>query len=130
MPRQVVVSAAVIEQDGSFLLARRPPWSHLAGCWEFPGGKCRDDESHQACLRREIEEELGVLVEVGELVYQTVHDYPDRRVELHFYRCKLRGEPRPVLGQELTWVRRKDLAALPLPPADAGLVGKLMRLKD
>jgi 8-oxo-dGTP diphosphatase len=123
----VIVVAAVIETDERFLVTRRQPGVHLAGLWEFPGGKIDNDEPHAAALRRELEEELDVEVEVGECVYRTVHAYADRTVELHFYRCVLRGEPRPLLGQEMRWVPRSELASLGFPPADAELIEMLTR---
>ena len=64
---------------------------------------------------------------MGPLRFSTAHDYPARRVELHFFDCAIEGEPRPLLGQELRWVSRAELAALPLPEADAGLVALLTR---
>lgn len=121
----VVVVAAVIEEDGRFLLTRRQPGVHLAGMWEFPGGKIDRDEPHGDALRREIREELGADVQVGELVLHTEHAYPDRTISLHFYRCSLIGAPRPQLGQEMRWFRREELPALDMPPADAELINLL-----
>jgi 8-oxo-dGTP diphosphatase len=121
----VIVVAAVIEANERFLVTRRQPGVHLAGMWEFPGGKIDPDEPHQAALCRELREELDVDVEVGERVYHTVHAYDDRTVELHFYRCGLKGEPRPLLGQEMRWVPRGELSALGFPPADTELIEML-----
>ena len=118
----IVVTAAVIERDGRFLVTRRPKGTHLEGVWEFPGGKCDPGETLTACLAREILEELDVRSRIGAEVFTTKHDYPERSVELHFFRCELLGEPRPVLGQDMQWVRREDLAALEFPPADAELI--------
>jgi 8-oxo-dGTP diphosphatase len=121
-----VVVAAVIERGGEFLVTRRQEGAHLAGLWEFPGGKIQDGEGHREALEREIREELDAGVEVGELVFQTEHAYPDRRVALFFYRCRLRGAPRPRLGQQMRWVGRAELRELEFPPADAELIGRLM----
>lgn len=118
----MIVVAAVIEQDDRFLLTRRQAGVHLAGMWEFPGGKIDADETHPAALARELREELDVDVEIGELIFETTHTYPERNVALFFYRCRLKGAPRPLLGQEMRWVARNDLAALPFPPADAELI--------
>jgi mutator protein MutT len=118
----IVVVAAVIEADQRFLVTRRQPGVHLAGMWEFPGGKIDPDEAHASALRRELREELDVDVEVGERVYHTVHAYDDRTVELHFYRCGLKGEPRPLLGQQMRWVARDELPSLGFPPADRELI--------
>ena len=118
----IVVSAAVIEIDGRFLVTSRQAGVHLEGVWEFPGGKCDKDESLKVCLERELLEELDVASRVGEEVFATTHTYPERSVELHFFRCELLGEPRPQLGQDMRWVRREELSALEFPPADAELI--------
>jgi len=122
-----VVAAAVIEQDDRFLLTRRQEGVHLEGHWEFPGGKCEPGETHEACLAREIREELGVEAAVGNEVFATVHVYSDRRVELHFLRCNVIGTPRPQLGQEMRWVPREELATLRFAPADTELIDLLTR---
>jgi mutator protein MutT len=121
----ITVVAGVIEDTGRFLLTRRPQGTHLAGLWEFPGGKVHPGESHAEALRRELLEELDVVASVGELVYEVVHHYPERSVALHFYRCVLLGAPRPLLGQEMAWVERAQLKALPFPEADTELVDRL-----
>ena len=123
----MIVVAAVIEANERFLVTQRQAGVHLAGMWEFPGGKIDPDEPHAAALRRELKEELDVEADVGERVYHTVHAYDDRTVELHFYRCALKGEPRPLLGQQMRWVPRSELAMLGFPPADAELIEMLMR---
>jgi 8-oxo-dGTP diphosphatase len=123
---RVVVAAAVIERDGAFLVTRRLKGAHLEGCWEFPGGKCDSGESHVACLEREIVEELDAAVRVGAELFSVEHAYPDRVVELHFFACELAGEPRPVLGQEMRWVRREELGSLEFPPADEELIQSLI----
>jgi 8-oxo-dGTP diphosphatase len=122
---RLVVTAGVIERDGRFLLTRRQSGVHLEGYWEFPGGKCEPGETLAACLAREIREELGVGVVVGEEILATTHAYPDRIVELHFLACALGGAPVPQLGQEMRWVPRVELATLPFPPADAELIRQL-----
>ena len=121
-----VVAAAVVEREGSFLLTRRLKGTHLEGTWEFPGGKCEPNETPKACLVREIREELAVDATLGELLLVTRHDYPERAVELHFFRTALLGEPVPQLGQQMRWVRREELPALDLPPADADLIRLLL----
>ena len=122
----IVVTAAVIERDGSFLVTRRQKGVHLEGYWEFPGGKCDVGESLAACLARELREELDAAVRVGDEIFATTHAYPDRRVELHFLRCELETEARPQLGQQMRWVPREGLAALEFPPADAELIRLLV----
>ena len=121
-PQSILVAAAVIERDGRYLITRRQPGVHLAGHWEFPGGKCEPDETLHACLRRELREELNVDVTVGDVLLTTTHDYPERQVELHFVRCGLEGEPAPQLGQEMRWTPPEELNALEFPAADAELI--------
>jgi mutator protein MutT len=118
----MVVTAAVVERDATFLVTRRQKGAHLEGYWEFPGGKCDAGESLAACLARELREELDVDARVGDEVFTTTHAYPERKVELHFFRCEVYGEPRPQIGQEMRWVRRDELGTLEFPPADAALI--------
>ena len=120
-----MVTAAVIERNGEYLVTRRQRGVHLEGYWEFPGGKCDHGESLDDCLRRELVEELGVDAEIGEELLAVTHTYPDRRVELHFIACTLVGEPSPLLGQEMRWVARADLRSLQFPPADDELIALL-----
>ncbi|MBI1872632.1 MAG: NUDIX domain-containing protein [Acidobacteria bacterium] len=124
---RVQVVAAVIERDGRFLVTRRGQGVHLEGYWEFPGGKCEKGEALEACLRRELREELGVEVVVARELLHVDHPYSDRVVELHFFPCKLEGEPQPMLGQEMQWATRGELEQLEFPPADAELIERLLR---
>ena len=121
----MVVLAAVVERDGHFLLTRRLEHGHLPGLWEFPGGKCEPGESHEACLARELDEELGVGATIGEEIVAIEHAYPDRTVRLHFRRCEISGEPQARLGQEIQWVARARLTALDFPEADRALIDRL-----
>lgn len=121
-PRRVVVVAAVVERSDKLLVTERLPGTHLAGHWEFPGGKMEEGEDHRRCLEREMREELGVGVKVGAELHTTGFDYPERTVELHFYRCTIVGEPTPILGQRLRWVSRAELGTLRFPPADRELI--------
>ena len=121
-----VVVAAVIEKDGAFLLTLRPDGTHLAGHWEFPGGKVHHSETHVEALRREIHEELDCLALVGDMVHTVTHAYPEKTVELYFYRCELEGEPKPMIGQQMRWVHRAALAALPFPEADRDFISQLI----
>jgi 8-oxo-dGTP diphosphatase len=116
------VVAAVIERDDAFLLTLRPAGTHLEGQWEFPGGKCYPHETHVEALRRELHEELDIVAHVGELMHSVTHAYDDKTVELHFYRCEVEGMPKPMIGQQMRWVARAELAGLPFPEADAQLI--------
>lgn len=124
-PPVVRVAAAVVIRDGSVLMTRRIPGTHLAGYWEFPGGTCESTETPAECLRREMQEELAALVTVGDEMHVTRYRYPDRTVELHFFRCTLVDEPSPQQGQDMRWVPRGALATLTVPPPDEELVQRL-----
>ncbi|HSK09983.1 MAG TPA: (deoxy)nucleoside triphosphate pyrophosphohydrolase [Vicinamibacterales bacterium] len=126
----IVVTAAVVERAGALLVTRRLEGTHLAGHWEFPGGKCEPGEEPRACLAREVREELGVGADVGDEIHRTFYAYGERRLELVFFRCSLDGEPQPLLGQEIRWVSRADLPSLAFPPADAELIQLLQREDD
>jgi 8-oxo-dGTP diphosphatase len=127
MADRIVVVAAVIEEEGRFLVARRLEGTHLEGYWEFPGGKVHDGETPEDALRREIAEELGAGIEGLHRIFRAEHAYPERTVELHFYRGTLTGRPIPALGQELRWIGREDFASMDFPPADAELIASLVR---
>jgi mutator protein MutT len=118
----ITVVAAVIERDNAFLVTLRPPGTHLAGHWEFPGGKCLPTETHIEALRRELYEELDIVCDVRDRIYSVTHTYPDRTVELHFYECDFAGDAKPMLGQQMEWVSRARLRELPFPEADAELI--------
>jgi len=90
MPSGVIdVAAGLVERDGLILITQRKEGSHLAGLWEFPGGKREPAETWQDCLVRELHEELAITVTVGELRYETVHHYPEKSVRLRFYAAVL-----------------------------------------
>ncbi|MCM3879752.1 MAG: (deoxy)nucleoside triphosphate pyrophosphohydrolase [Vicinamibacterales bacterium] len=126
MGEPIVVVAAVIERNGEFLVAKRLTGTHLAGYWEFPGGKVHDGETREDALRREIAEELNTAIDGLEEIFHTSHDYADRTIDLYFYRGTLSGTPEPVLGQALRWIKRSDFPALEFPPADAELIALLV----
>lgn len=122
MPR-LVVAGVVQREDGRYLLARRPPGGHLAGLWEFPGGGVEDGETSETALVRELQEELGITVEVGEPVTFAWHRDDAREILLLFYRAALQGGvPQGCEGQEVAWFAPEELPALETPPADASLL--------
>jgi 8-oxo-dGTP diphosphatase len=126
MTERIVVVAAVIERNGEFLVARRLKGTHLAGYWEFPGGKVHEGETHEQALQREIVEELNTGIAGLQKIFHTSHAYPERTVELHFYRGTLTGAPEPMLGQELRWITRGEFASLEFPAADAALIAQIV----
>jgi len=126
-PAPIVVVAALIERDGCILVSRRLKGTHLEGLWEFPGGKCEPGEAHDACLARELEEELGVQATVGPEILVIEHTYPERTVRLHFRACSISADPASRLGQDIKWVRRNELNTLSFPEADTALIKLLTR---
>ncbi len=121
----VTVVAAVLEEHGRICITKRPEGTHLAGYWEFPGGKVEPGETPTEALVRELREELAVEIEVGPLLHRSDFSYPDRRVVLSFYASRPKGIPTPQQGQQLRWVERLELTTLPFPPADEELIRKL-----
>lgn len=129
MPLVIEVAAALIRDEaGRYLITQRRRGSHLEGLWEFPGGKRDPGESLEACLRRELIEELAATFTVGEKV-ETIHwEYPDRTVILHFYRCRLEsGTIEPLEEQAMAWVEPERLLEYGFPPADRALIDHLQR---
>ena len=125
--RRVLVVAAVIERDGKVLVSLRRPKGERASLWEFPGGKVEPDEGERAALARELREELGVRAIVGEEYARVEHIYPDLQVELALYRCALHAgeEPRPLAGEAVRWVLRRDLPGLDFCEADVPILIQL-----
>lgn len=124
----IEVAAGLIRHDGRYLIARRKPNVHLAGFWEFPGGKRETDESLVECLQRELFEELGVRIDLP-IPYGVVrHDYPEKIVELHFFRCAIEeGKPAPMDCAEIRWVLPEELTQFEFPPADRVIIEALQR---
>jgi mutator protein MutT len=123
-----VAAALVQDARGRYLIARRREGTHLAGLWEFPGGKREPGETLEECLRRELAEELGAEFSVGDRVETIRWAYPDKTVLLHFYRCRVeRGTVTPLEGQALAWVAPAGLADYEFPAADQALIDRLRR---
>lgn len=122
------VVAGLIGHEGKYLVAERPPGSWMEGYWEFPGGKVERDEDPRAALAREIDEELGIEIEVGKVEEVLFHSYPDRSVVLLFFHCQwVSGKPAPKIGQRLRWVSPAEMGNMNFLPADAPLVERLNR---
>lgn len=121
-----MVAAALFDAQGRVLIAERPAGKHMAGWWEFPGGKVAAGESDAAALVRELREELGIESRaVAELMTLT-HEYPDRVVELVLWRAEItRGEPQSLDGQQLKWVEPRALGAEKMLPADEPFIAAL-----
>jgi mutator protein MutT len=121
-----VVAAAVIAADGRVLIAERPPGKHLAGQWEFPGGKLEPGEAPAQGLERELREEIGVTIGPPRPLLRIHHTYPHGEVLLDVWVVRrYRGRPRGLDGQALRWCDRAALAAADLLPADRPILAAL-----
>jgi 8-oxo-dGTP diphosphatase len=130
-PIVLVAAVALVDADGRVLLAERPAGKHLAGLWEFPGGKVDAGETPEAALIRELAEELGIDVHETCLAPFTFasHSYPGFHLLMPLYVCrKWHGIVAPQEGQRLAWVRPARLGDYPMPPADKPLVAMLRDL--
>lgn len=128
------VLAAVICINDRFLIATRPNGTHLAGKWEFPGGKIEPYETAGDGLKREIKEELGVAVIVMDKMFSTIHSYSEKTVCLDFYRALPEDmnnfNPKPLDGQELAWVKKSDMKSYDFAEADKGIIEFLMQVTN
>lgn len=127
----LVAACALIDADGRILLAQRPEGKSLAGLWEFPGGKVETGETPEACLIREMEEELGITTKLACLAPLTFasHTYDDFHLLMPLFVCRrYQGIPSGREGQAIKWVRAKDLRDYPMPPADEPLIPILQDL--
>ena len=121
-----VAAGLIRDEHGRYLITQRRKGSHLAGLWEFPGGKMEADETPAAGLRRELAEELAATFAVGDLVETVRWEYPDRVVVLHFFDCRVEsGEIVPQEEQAMQWVGPEQLATYDFPPADRELIRRL-----
>ncbi len=126
-----VVACALIDPDGRVLLAQRPADKAMGGLWEFPGGKMEPGETPEATLIRELREELGIAVKEACLAPFTFasHAYTDFHLLMPLYLCRRwEGVPQPLEHAALKWVRPKDMADYPMPPADLPLLPMLRDL--
>jgi mutator protein MutT len=121
-----VVAAAVIDAQGRVLIAQRPAGKHLAGGWEFPGGKLERGEERRAGLSRELREELGIAISKPRPLIRVQHTYDFGSVLIDMWVVRhYEGEPRGLDGQALRWVTQGELEAVELLPADGPIVAAL-----
>ena len=124
----IPVVAALIVRDGRLLIARRPEGKHMAGRWEFPGGKLEKGESPEEAIEREIREELAAEIRAGRVYQAIAYSYPEKDVLLLFYAASVvSGEPRPVEEAEIRWITLEELYEYTFAPVDAMLVERLKR---
>jgi len=126
--RATDVAAALVFRDGKLLITQRHAQAHLGGLWEFPGGKREPNETFEDCLVRELREELGIEVLVGELIESLTHQYPEKTVHLRFFRCQWKQhEPQPLGCPAFKWITASELDLYAFPAADARLLEMLRR---
>jgi 8-oxo-dGTP diphosphatase len=124
-PLVLVAAVALVDEDARVLVATRPDKKSMAGLWEFPGGKVEPGETPEACLVRELEEELGIRTKAACLAPLTFasHAYPAFHLLMPLFVCRVwEGEPMPLEGQDIRWLRPRELFALPMPEADRPLL--------
>jgi 8-oxo-dGTP diphosphatase len=127
----LVAACALVDPDGRVLVAQRPDGKHLAGLWEFPGGKVEPDETPEVTIIRELKEELGIDTEASCLAPLSFasHSYDDFHLVMPLYVCrKWQGIVRPMEAQALKWKHPRDLRDMPMPPADLPLIAPLIDL--
>ncbi|MGD9158199.1 MAG: 8-oxo-dGTP diphosphatase MutT [Desulfobacteraceae bacterium] len=128
--KQITVTAAIIWQNGKVLITKRPEGTHLEGLWEFPGGKKEKAETLEECIAREIKEELGVQVRPRKLLLTVKHEYETKIVDLHIFECALvNGTPVSMEGQDMKWVRPRDMSDYTFPPPDIEVI-KFLRWEN
>ena len=127
----IEVAAALIFRGGKLLIAQRHASAHLGGLWEFPGGKRHADESFEECLARELREELGIEVTIGELLESITHHYPEKTVHLKFFRCQWKQhEPQALDCAAFRWITPGELGQYAFPEADALILQRLRERAD
>ena len=121
------IGVAVIRNErGEILIDRRPAQGAFGGFWEFPGGKIEPEETVAACIQREISEEIGIAIEVGEHLITIDHAYTQFRITLIAHTCRyLSGEPQPIECEEIRWVKLEEIEQFTFPKANAQIIEAL-----
>ena len=131
IPRKMIGVAVIWNDAGQILIDRRKPDGLLGGMWEFPGGKVELGETIPACIQREIQEELGIEIEVGDRLIIIDHTYSHFHVTLNVHHCKhLSGEPQAIECDEIRWVELADLDSYPFPKANLQIIEALRQWRD
>ncbi|WP_347239952.1 A/G-specific adenine glycosylase [Oscillatoria sp. FACHB-1406] len=126
LPHKQIGVAVIQNPQGQILIDRRPENGLLGGLWEFPGGKIEAGETIPDCIKREIKEELGIDIEVGEHLMSLEHAYTHFRVTLHVhYCCHIGGEPQAIECQEIRWVTLEEIDEFPFPKANSQIIAAL-----
>ena len=127
LPFQVIGIGVVINEAGDVLIDQRLEEGLLGGMWEFPGGKQEPGEPIEACIARELMEELGIVVSVGEALITLDHAYSHKKLQFVVHLCRwISGEPQPLASQQVRWVRPEHLKDYPFPAANARIIEALL----
>lgn len=128
LPHKKIGVAVILNDRGQILIDRRPEKGLLGGLWEFPGGKIEPNETVQECIKREIDEELGIEIAVGEHLITIDHVYSHFRVTLTVHYCRhIDGEPQPIECDEIRWVTLAEIDQFPFPKANSQIIEALRR---
>ena len=121
------VTAAIIERDGKFLIAKRKKGKHLEGKWEFPGGKIEEGETPEECLCRELFEEFGIQAKVEEYICDSIFDYGEKHIRLMGYRVKyISGNFLLNDHDDMRWITKAEFGDFDFAPADLPIIEKLL----
>lgn len=131
VPKIIEVAAGLVFREGKLLITQRHTHAHLGGLWEFPGGKRESGETFEACLIRELREELAIEVAVGTVLESLTHAYPEKTVHLKFFQCRWQSREPQALGcPAFKWVTAAELGDYEFPAADAQLIRRLQNSPD
>lgn len=126
LPHKIIGVAVIWNQQNQILIDKRPAKGLLGGLWEFPGGKVEPGETLEACIKREIQEELAIEIEVGDHLMTIDHAYTHFKVTLNVYHCRyLSGEPQPLECDEIRWVTLDEIEQFPFPKANEKIIAAL-----
>lgn len=126
LPHKIIGVGVIWNEQGQILIDKRPAKGLLGGLWEFPGGKVEPDETIEACIKREIKEELGIEIEVGDHLMTIDHAYTHFKVTLNVYHCRyISGEPQPIECEEIRWVTLDEIDQFPFPKANEKIIQEL-----
>jgi 8-oxo-dGTP diphosphatase len=126
LPHKQIGVAAIWNQTGQILIDRRKVGGTMGGLWEFPGGKIEPGETVEACIAREIREELAIEITVGDRLISIEHTYPTFHLTLTVHHCQhISGVPQPIESEEIRWVNIGDLNNYQFPAANIAIINAL-----
>jgi 8-oxo-dGTP diphosphatase len=128
IPHKFIGVAVIWNDQGKILIDRRRLEGLMGGLWEFPGGKIEPGETVEQCIQREIQEELGIGIEVGEHLITIEHTYTQLRVTLTVHHCRhITGIPQPIECDEIRWITLDEIDHFTFPKANSQIIAALMK---